>query len=133
MNTKTISLVLIALLFIGGLVFFASSTKKSQTGSPESLPSPTTSPIKPVMMTKTYSMEDVLLHASADDCWLLIGGKIYDATDFIGKHPGGKAIIGGCGKDATKLFYERPTNNKGPHPDAAMVQLEKLYIGDLEQ
>lgn len=83
--------------------------------------------------TKTYSLEEVAIHDSAADCWMAIEGKVYDVTEFIPNHPGGQAILGGCGKDATTLFNERPTNNAGPHPAQAKGLLEGFYIGDLEQ
>lgn len=32
-------------------------------------------------------------HKSADSCWLVIHGKVYDVTSFLDKHPGGRAIL----------------------------------------
>jgi cytochrome b involved in lipid metabolism len=80
---------------------------------------------------KTFSLAEVQKHTTAADCWMAIAGKVYDATEYVGKHPGGKAIIPGCGKDATELFNERPNTKKSPHPDAATKALNELYIGDL--
>lgn len=82
---------------------------------------------------KSYAMDEVATHNSESDCWMAIGDKVYDATSFVANHPGGPAILKGCGTDATKLFEERPTNNKGPHPDQAREQLTKLYIGELSK
>lgn len=82
---------------------------------------------------KSYSMDEVVIHNSESDCWMAINNKVYDATSFVVNHPGGPAILKGCGTDATKLFEERPTNNKGPHPDQAREQLAKLYIGELSK
>jgi len=82
---------------------------------------------------KSYSMDEVVKHNNASDCWMAVNGKVYDATSFVGNHPGGPAILKGCGTDATKLFEERPTNNKGPHPEQAREQLAKLYIGELSK
>ncbi len=79
-----------------------------------------------------YSKDDIAQHNLETDCWMAIEGKVYNVTDFVGKHPGGKAIINGCGIDATALFNERPTNNKGPHPDQAKELLKEFYIGDLK-
>lgn len=31
-------------------------------------------------------------------------GVVYDITNYISKHPGGKIILDGAGKDATGLF-----------------------------
>lgn len=64
---------------------------------------------------------------------MAIEGKVYDVTSYVSRHPGGKAILNGCGKDATVLFNERPTNQKGPHPAQAKQQLAPMQIGILAQ
>jgi cytochrome b involved in lipid metabolism len=64
---------------------------------------------------------------------MAIEGNVYDATKFIPSHPGDKAILNGCGKDATVLFHERPTNDRGPHPAQAKAALDQFYIGELKQ
>lgn len=130
---KIISIVILILLIIGGFVLFVQSNKTTQTTSTEKLLNTATQSPKPTTVTKVYTLVDVSQHASENDCWVVIEDKIYNATAFIAKHPGGKTILNGCGKDATKLFNERPTNNKGPHPDAAGLELKKLYIGDLKK
>lgn len=55
---------------------------------------------------KTYTLSDLAAHSSASDCWLAIDGKVYDVTNYIGKHPGGNEITKGCGKDATQMFKQ---------------------------
>lgn len=82
--------------------------------------------------TKTYTVADVAKHSTETDCWMVVEKKVYDVTSFISNHPGGKAILKGCGIDATVLFEQRPDTDKGPHPESAQKQLEKLYIGDLK-
>lgn len=82
---------------------------------------------------KTYTQEDVAAHNSKTDCWIIIEGNVYNATSFVAKHPGGAAILNGCGMDATMLFHERPASGKGPHPDSAAEVLKTLYIGKLVQ
>lgn len=50
-------------------------------------------------------IEEVQKHNSKDDCWVIIHGKAYDVSDFLGEHPGGSAIIlKYAGRDATKAF-----------------------------
>jgi cytochrome b involved in lipid metabolism len=90
-------------------------------------------PTSTQVATKTYTLADVATHAKETDCWLVVEKKVYDVTSFIPNHPGGKAILKGCGVDATVLFEQRPDTDKGPHPESAKTQLEKLYIGDLKQ
>jgi cytochrome b involved in lipid metabolism len=81
---------------------------------------------------KGIVMEEVIKHDNKNDCWLLIDGKVYDVTEFIGSHPGGKAILEGCGKDATELFETRPMGSGVPHSDRARGLREDYYIGNLK-
>jgi flavocytochrome c len=40
-----------------------------------------------------------------NDCWVILHGKVYDVTEFLPDHPGGKkAIMLFAGKDATEEF-----------------------------
>merc|ERR1712156_1061755 len=44
-------------------------------------------------------------HASESDCWVIVGEDVYDVTNFMAEHPGGKkAIMLFAGKDATEEF-----------------------------
>jgi len=64
---------------------------------------------------------------------LAIKGKVYDVSSFIasGKHPGGDAILEGCGIDATVLYTTRPMGSGTEHSPQAYTGLENYYIGDL--
>ena len=53
---------------------------------------------------KEYTMKEVKLHNKDDDCWLIINGHIFDVTEYIPYHPGGKIILKAAGKDGTRLF-----------------------------
>ena len=45
------------------------------------------------------------VHASADDCQIAVGGKVYDFSDFVEEHPGGvETIEDNCGYEATEVF-----------------------------
>jgi cytochrome b involved in lipid metabolism len=81
--------------------------------------------------TPVYTLDEISGHDSSDDCWLLIDGKVYDVTEFA-THPGGEAILEGCGKDATTLFETRPMGSGTPHSTNARNLREDYYIGDLE-
>ena len=80
----------------------------------------------------TYTTAEIAEHNTETDCWLLIDEKVYDATDYIASHPGGTAMLQGCGTDATKLFRTRPMGSKTPHSDNAEDLLKDYYIGSLE-
>ena len=82
---------------------------------------------------KSYTLEEIANHSTKDDCWFAIENKVYDAMPFIAsqKHPGGAAILEGCGKDATELFNTRPMGSGTAHSDSARAGLPNFYIGDL--
>lgn len=74
-----------------------------------------------------YPLTEVAQHATAEDCWTAVDGKVYDLTEFIAKHPGGEdKIIGMCGKDATADF-----NAKHGSDDDPKAKLMTYEIGEL--
>jgi len=81
---------------------------------------------------RTFSLSEVSIHNSTGDCWLVIHGKIYDVTDFIPSHPGGNAILQGCGADATDLYETRLMGSGTPHSQNAMDLLSIYYVGDIK-
>ena len=51
------------------------------------------------------SEADVAKHTSETDCWVIVGDEVYDVTNFLKDHPGGKkSIMLFAGKDATEEF-----------------------------
>ncbi|EER08178.1 cytochrome b5 isoform 1, putative, partial [Perkinsus marinus ATCC 50983] len=42
------------------------------------------------MPEKTYTAAEVATHNSESDCWVIIGDEVYDVTEFLPDHPGGK-------------------------------------------
>ena len=79
---------------------------------------------------KTYTVTEVAKHNKPEDAWTIIGGKVYNITKWINKHPGGNVILQGIGRDATALF-----NNKGGgsgHSASAHKILSRYYIGELQ-
>lgn len=108
-------LILSALVLVGGVIFFL--TKKSGAKPPQN-----------ANTTQTITMSDVAKHADASSCWMVIEGKVYDVTSFIPSHPGGDAILQGCGKDATAMFNSRPQDGSS-HSSRARNMLSGLQIG----
>ena len=54
-----------------------------------------------------YSVEEVAFHNNENDAWIIINDDVYDITDFLEEHPGGKMIlISILGEDATEFFEE---------------------------
>lgn len=133
MKVVIIAIVLAALLGTGAFFMTRSQDSTSQTAPTETTDQTmTTTPTPITGSAQTYTLVDIAQHAKAEDCWMAINGKVYNATDYVTQHPGGKAIVKGCGTDASVLFNERPSEQKGPHPAAANTALEQLYIGDLK-
>ncbi len=79
----------------------------------------------------SYTIDEVSAHNSADDCWMIIDGKVYDVTDYVNTHPGGDKILQGCGKNATKLFDTQ--GGRGDHSANAENIRDSYYIGDLSE
>jgi len=55
---------------------------------------------------KAYTLAQVAQHADpARSVWMVLRGKVYDVTEYLPYHPGGKAtLLRGAGKDATKMY-----------------------------
>jgi len=78
------------------------------------------------MVLKIYTKEEVLEHKTIHDCWIIIKNKVYNITNYLTIHPGGKNILLQiAGKDCTDYFYNIN------HSKKANKELEKYYIGDV--
>lgn len=53
---------------------------------------------------RKITFEQLAKHNTKAHCWMCVQGVVYDITDYVAKHPGGKIILEGAGKDATNLF-----------------------------
>ena len=83
-----------------------------------------------VAADKHYTLVDVAKHASEDDCWMAIGGVIYDVTAYLPEHPTRPSVIlPWCGKEASNAYQ---TKTKGrPHSPEADLLLPTYRIGVL--
>jgi cytochrome b involved in lipid metabolism len=62
-------------------------------------------------MENQFTSEEVSLHNTENDIWIIIKQNVYDITDFINKHPGGKVILLSFGgQDVTDYFEELHKN-----------------------
>lgn len=80
----------------------------------------------------SLTVDEVSKHGSPSDCWLIISNSVYDVTQFLTLHPGGKnRIIPYCGQDATSAYSTK--GGKGSHSVIADGDLVKLKIGQLNE
>lgn len=50
-------------------------------------------------------LSEVARHNTPENCWVALNGKVYDMTEFLGRHPGGRStILAWAGKDASTFF-----------------------------
>ncbi len=93
------------------------STTTTQNVAPSNTPPPTivapTPTAAPKQNTVVYNLAEVSKHNNANDCWMVIDGKIYNVTSYIPQHPGGpEKIIRNCGKDGTQIFNLKHSPDK---------------------
>ncbi|GAA6051138.1 hypothetical protein NBRC10513_000978 [Rhodotorula toruloides] len=57
-------------------------------------------------IVQVITAEEVAKHNTAESAWVIIEGGVYDVTDFLEDHPGGKKVLlKGCGQDSTEKFH----------------------------
>ncbi|GIX65112.1 cytochrome b5-like heme/steroid binding domain-containing protein, putative [Babesia caballi] len=71
--------------------------------------------------------DEVAKHTSANDCWVIYKGNVYDVTRYLDVHPGGRQhLLDHAGTDLTEQFLE-------VHPWVnAEFLLKSLYVGKLK-
>lgn len=86
------------------------------------IPPPTDVP--PVTTESTFSLSEVALHATADDCWSVVNGNVYELTEWISGHPGGSSAIESmCGIDASTMFNNQHNGQGEPEASLASFQI----------
>jgi len=87
-------------------------------------------PINPVRDYDQYTAAQIAKHNTQKSCWVVVDGKVYDATSYMNAYPDGKdLILPYCGKDGTAAF-----NSKGfgaGTSDNAKKELASLFVGEL--
>ncbi|MDI9848876.1 cytochrome b5-like heme/steroid binding domain-containing protein [Rhodoblastus sp. 17X3] len=80
---------------------------------------------------KGYTLTDVAAHATPNNCWMAIHGKVYDVTAYLPDHPSRPEIIETwCGREAS-LAYDTKTKGRR-HSETADRLLEGYFIGELK-
>lgn len=77
---------------------------------------------------KKVTLDELAKHATAEDCWTSLHGKVYNITTYLAYHPGSKQqLMKGAGKDCTEMF------NKIHSYVQYEIILAKCLIGSLEE
>jgi cytochrome b involved in lipid metabolism len=119
-NKFNILLGIIAIIFVGYLAY---SYQVAIQGTPRQ----NSTSLQP---GSSLSLSEIAKHNSSSDCWMIVNGKVYNATGYESLHPGGaQRIINYCGKDATAAF-DGIKSGTGHSPEADLIHAG-LYIGNI--
>ena len=126
MNSKTISGIVIAIIFVigAGYIMYAGRPVMQlvNTPAPSGSATSTTS-----TSNKTFTMAEVQTHNTQASCWSAIGGDVYDLTTWISRHPGGaNAIIGLCGTDGTDAYTNQHGGQGRPRSILALLKIGSI-------
>jgi len=76
------------------------------------------------------SNEELLKHNGENGCWVVYNGKVYDVTDYLTRHPGGKNKISqNCG---TKTQFEEQFTNQHGTSKVSLLMNVATFIGDFD-
>ncbi|OHW98199.1 nitrate reductase [Colletotrichum incanum] len=75
---------------------------------------------------KKFTREEIEKHDKEDDCWIVVDGKVYDATSVMAWHPGGKAPIMA---HAGRVHQETTEEFESIHDGLAYEKLQKCLLG----
>jgi cytochrome b involved in lipid metabolism len=83
-----------------------------------------------IVEVERFTWDEIAPHSGSGSCWLVIDGRVYDVTAYVGEHPADPdTILRYCGKDSTEPF---DTKDRGrPHSDHARRLLERYRIGEV--
>lgn len=126
-KTFPIMILVLGIAFTG----FGCTERVDTTGFSNAPDEPVVEEVAEQDMTRSYTFAEVARHGTKGDCWLIIHGQVYDVSEYE-MHPGGAALLQGCGQDATRLFESRPMGSGTPHSDTARGFLADFLIGELE-
>jgi nitrate reductase (NAD(P)H) len=70
---------------------------------------------------RQFTRQEIEKHDKENDCWIVVDGKVYDATSVLSWHPGGKAAVLG---HAGKVHQETTDEFNSIHDDYANAKLQ---------
>lgn len=85
--------------------------------------------MSPSRTLPTLTQVDFASHKTTKSCYVAIGSRVFDVTDFVDSHPGGgELILEYGGKDVTKILKDEISHT---HSEAAYEVLEDSFVGFL--
>ncbi len=66
---------------------------------------------------KKFSVSELRKHNTAGDGWVAINGKVYDVSQYVNQHPGGRVLLSALGEpDASGAWAAGPRRALPPPP-----------------
>jgi 4-hydroxysphinganine ceramide fatty acyl 2-hydroxylase len=83
----------------------------------------------PAKTLPIFSRAEVESHKTAKSCFVTLGNKVYDVTDFLEAHPGGgELILDWAGKDVGDILKDEDSHL---HTETAYEVLDESLVGFL--
>ncbi|CAG8956463.1 hypothetical protein HYFRA_00003848 [Hymenoscyphus fraxineus] len=83
--------------------------------------------MSPSRTLPTFLQAELASHNTEKSCWVTIGTRVFDVTDFVDSHPGGgDLVLEYGGKDVTEILKDEGSHT---HSEAAYEVLEDGFIG----
>eukprot|EP01124_Arcella_intermedia_P018438 TRINITY_DN2539_c0_g1_i1.p3 TRINITY_DN2539_c0_g1~~TRINITY_DN2539_c0_g1_i1.p3 ORF type:complete len:100 (-),score=32.46 TRINITY_DN2539_c0_g1_i1:1339-1638(-) len=75
-----------------------------------------------------YTRQQVALHKTASDGWVIYREDVLDVTKFLSEHPGGEEVIAPfLGSSIEKAFDDQR------HSEMALKEMRQLIVGKLQE
>ena len=72
------------------------------------------------------SRDELAAHATHDDCWVALYGRVYDFSSFVDEHPAGpESITKLAGTDGTEMY-------ETVHNEGMLAEFEADLVGLME-
>ncbi len=84
----------------------------------------------PILAAGQYTIDDVGLHNTENDCWMTYDNNIYDFTQYLSSHDKFSDIRQWCGSDMTEDFKTKADLDRD-HLSHSYTMLDVYYIGEL--
>ena len=85
--------------------------------------------MSPSRTLPTFLQSELAEHNTTDSCYVSIGKRVFDVTDFVDSHPGGgELVLEYGGRDVTNILKDQDSHT---HSEAAYEVLEDSFIGFL--